>query len=72
MENTFVENYIATIWVEFKEKIIEVEEATMRMQIWTTSGQERFKYITTKKKSINIYIIYYSQLHIIEDEILLL
>ena len=45
-ENIFSEVHIATIGVEFKEKIINHNNRTVRLQIWDTSGQERFRSIT--------------------------
>ena len=41
------ENIISTIGIEFKNKIIELENRRkIRLQIWDTSGQEKFKALT--------------------------
>ena len=41
------ENFISTIGIEFKNKIIELENwRKIRLQIWDTSGQEKFKALT--------------------------
>ena len=41
------ENFISTIGIEFKNKIIELENRRkIRLQIWDTSGQEKFKALT--------------------------
>ena len=39
-------NHMATIGVEFKEKKIEINNKVYNLQIWDTSGQERFRSIT--------------------------
>lgn len=39
-------NHITTIGVDFKVKIITVDNVNIKMQIWDTAGQERFKTIT--------------------------
>ena len=45
-DGQFPEAHMATIGVEFKEKIIDVGKWKIRLQIWDTSGQERFRSIT--------------------------
>ena len=45
-DNYFSETSTATIGVEFKEKIITFNNRNIRLQIWDTSGQERFHSIT--------------------------
>ena len=40
------ENHMATIGVEFKEKVIKCNNRQIKLQIWDTSGQERFRSIT--------------------------
>ena len=45
-DGEFPENHIATIGVEFKEKIVNVMNRDIKLQIWDTSGQERFRSIT--------------------------
>jgi len=41
------ENFISTIGIEFKYKTIEFKDGRkIRMQIWDTSGQEKFKALT--------------------------
>ena len=42
----FSEAHIATIGVEFKQKIINLNDRKIGLQIWDTSGQERFRSIT--------------------------
>jgi small GTP-binding protein len=45
-DNIFKESYIATISVEYKEKIITLNNKNYKLNIWDTAGQERFKSIT--------------------------
>lgn len=45
-DNTFNEDYISTIGVDFKVKEIEVNGKTASIQVWDTAGQERFRNIT--------------------------
>jgi len=41
------ENFISTIGIEFKNKTVELKDGRkIRMQIWDTSGQEKFKALT--------------------------
>ena len=45
-DGQFPEAHMATIGFEFKVKIINVGKWQIRLQIWDTSGQERFRSIT--------------------------
>ena len=38
-DNVFVDNYLATIGVDFKFKMINVGEDICKVQIWDTAGQ---------------------------------
>jgi Ras-related protein Rab-1A len=43
----FTEEYNSTVGIEFKDKIIYINnKKKIRLQIWDTSGQERFKSLT--------------------------
>uniref|UniRef100_A0A914XYW0 Uncharacterized protein n=1 Tax=Panagrolaimus superbus TaxID=310955 RepID=A0A914XYW0_9BILA len=46
-ENTFSENFITTIGVDFKIRTIEMDGLRIKLQIWDTAGQERFRTITS-------------------------
>ncbi|KAI2804675.1 hypothetical protein RDWZM_007995 [Blomia tropicalis] len=46
-DNTFSENYISTIGVDFKIRTIEIDNEKVKLQIWDTAGQERFRTITS-------------------------
>jgi small GTP-binding protein len=45
--NEFKQNYISTIGIDLKIKTIDVEDTKIKLQIWDTADQERFRPITT-------------------------
>lgn len=59
-DNEFKTTYVATIGVDFKNKIIQVGDAKIRLQIWDTAGQERFKNInqTYFKGAMAVILVY--------------
>ena len=46
VENKFDATYTQTIGVDFKIRTIVMEDVTIKLQIWDTTGQERFRTIT--------------------------
>mmetsp|Transcript_395 Transcript_395/g.423 ORF Transcript_395/g.423 Transcript_395/m.423 type:complete len:207 (-) Transcript_395:34-654(-) len=46
-DNSYSESFIATIGVDFKIKTVEVENKVVKLQIWDTAGQEKFRTITS-------------------------
>ena len=46
VENSFTDQHIATIGVEYKTKVIIKGKYKITLNIWDTAGQERFKSIT--------------------------
>eukprot|EP01128_Nolandella_sp_AFSM9_P001222 TRINITY_DN1132_c0_g1_i2.p1 TRINITY_DN1132_c0_g1~~TRINITY_DN1132_c0_g1_i2.p1 ORF type:complete len:210 (-),score=25.61 TRINITY_DN1132_c0_g1_i2:173-802(-) len=46
-DNTFTESYISTIGTDFKIRTVVVNGKNVKLQIWDTSGQERFRTITS-------------------------
>ena len=46
VDDFFPEEHIATIGIEYKDKIINKDGYNIRLQIWDTAGQERFNSIT--------------------------
>jgi small GTP-binding protein len=42
-DDTFCENYLSTIGVDFKIKIYDVDGMKVKAQLWDTAGQERFR-----------------------------
>ena len=45
-DDTFITNYISTIGIDFKIKTIKVDGKLVKLQIWDTAGQDRFRTIT--------------------------
>ncbi len=45
-EDSFNKSYIATIGIDFRQKILEVEEKRVKFQVWDSAGQERYHSIT--------------------------
>lgn len=46
-DDTFTENYISTIGVDFRFRTVKIDKKTIKLQIWDTAGQERFRTITS-------------------------
>ena len=46
-DDTFTENYYSTIGVDFRFKCLEIGDRKCKLQIWDTTGQERFKTVTS-------------------------
>jgi Ras-related protein Rab-1A len=46
-DDQFVENYMATIGVDFRFKTLNIDGRRVKFQIWDTAGQERFRTITS-------------------------
>ena len=42
----FLVNHLATIAIDFKEKIHEINDKRIKFQIWDTAGQEKFNNLT--------------------------
>ncbi|CAD8112247.1 unnamed protein product [Paramecium sonneborni] len=45
-ENQFTNNFYNTIGVDFKTKTVTIGEHNVKLQIWDTAGQDRFRTIT--------------------------
>lgn len=45
-DNKFQESFMTTIGVDFKTKHIEIDGQQVKLQIWDTAGQEKFRAIT--------------------------
>lgn len=46
-DDTFTENYISTIGVDFRFRTVKIDKKTVKLQIWDTAGQERYRTITS-------------------------
>ena len=59
-DDIYQENYIATIGVDFKIKTLDVDEKNVKLQIWDTAGQDRFRNITASyyRGAAGIAIVY--------------
>ncbi len=44
-DDVFTESYLATIGVDFKFKVKTIQNKVVKMQIWDTAGQQRFRTI---------------------------
>ncbi len=45
--DAFSSSFISTIGIDFKTKLLTIDDTRARCQIWDTAGQERFRTITT-------------------------
>ena len=60
VEGDFPGNIMSSIGVDFKTKQIELDDHSIKMQIWDTAGHEKFRTITTSYyKSAQAIIILY-------------
>jgi len=46
-QNVFSTKFVTTIGVDYRDKMVKVEGAPMRLQLWDTAGQERFRSLTS-------------------------
>ena len=46
-ESTFKENYVNTIGVDFRFKNVVIDGLRVKIQIWDTAGQEKFRTLTS-------------------------
>ena len=47
MDNTYSNNLLSTIGVDFKFKTLDVKGKKVKMQIWDTAGSEAFRSIVS-------------------------
>jgi small GTP-binding protein len=60
IDDTYTENHISTIGVDYKVKMISHEDQVIKLQVWDTAGQDRFRSITKNyfRGSNGIMLIY--------------
>lgn len=60
IDDTFTENHMSTIGVDYKLKIMSHENKIIKMQIWDTAGQDKFRSITKNyyRGSNGILLVY--------------
>eukprot|EP00586_Coscinodiscus_wailesii_P011135 CAMPEP_0172497264 /NCGR_PEP_ID=MMETSP1066-20121228/97359_1 /TAXON_ID=671091 /ORGANISM="Coscinodiscus wailesii, Strain CCMP2513" /LENGTH=256 /DNA_ID=CAMNT_0013269927 /DNA_START=31 /DNA_END=801 /DNA_ORIENTATION=+ len=46
-QNVFSTKFVTTIGVDYRDKMVKIESAPMRLQLWDTAGQERFRSLTS-------------------------
>ncbi|EAY14610.1 small GTP-binding protein, putative [Trichomonas vaginalis G3] len=46
IDNVFTQTFMTTIGVDFKNKVIDIDGNKVKLQIWDTAGQEKFRAIT--------------------------
>jgi len=47
VDGTYTDTVISTIGVDYKNRIIDLHDQKIKLQIWDTAGQERFRTITS-------------------------
>lgn len=61
VDDSFTESYAVTIGVDFRIRTIELNKKVIKIQIWDTAGQDRFRSIVTSYyKGSNGIILAYS------------
>jgi GTPase SAR1 family protein len=60
LDGKFSEKFTPTIGVDFKMKVINVRDKTVKLQLWDTAGQEKF---FTIAKSYYVSSLYRFQLN---------
>ncbi|XP_031429768.1 ras-related protein ORAB-1-like [Clupea harengus] len=60
VDDTYIENGVLTVGVDFKIRTIEMDGKTVKLQIWDTGGQERFRTVTSSyyRGAHGIIIVY--------------
>ncbi|TMS37150.1 hypothetical protein L596_004144 [Steinernema carpocapsae] len=47
-DGTFMSNnFISTVGIDYRNKLVEIDKTKVKLQIWDTAGQERFRSITS-------------------------
>ena len=59
-EDKFVQDHMPTIGIDFKIKMMVVEDVRIKLQLWDTAGQERFQTVTANyyKGAEGVLLVY--------------
>ncbi|KAL5457071.1 hypothetical protein EMCRGX_G034308 [Ephydatia muelleri] len=59
-DNQFQPSFLSTIGIDFKVKMIRLNGKTIKLQIWDTAGQDRFRSITPAiyRDALGIFVLY--------------
>lgn len=60
VEKTFTDNFISTIGIDYRVRSITIDGKRIKLQVWDTGGQERFKTITKAyyRGAMGIILVY--------------
>jgi small GTP-binding protein len=60
VENKFLKNHLATIGIDFKTKTVNIKNKEIKLKIWDTAGEDRFRNITQQyyKGADGIVLVY--------------
>ncbi|KAJ1359306.1 Ras- protein Rab-37 [Parelaphostrongylus tenuis] len=47
MEHFSAINFISTVGIDYRNKVVDIDNKKIKLQIWDTAGQERFRSVTT-------------------------
>ncbi|XP_031428769.1 ras-related protein ORAB-1-like [Clupea harengus] len=63
VDDTYIENGVLTVGVDFKIRTIEMDGKTVKLQIWDTAGQESCSTMTSHYRRAHGIIIVYDVTH---------
>ncbi|CAJ0938006.1 unnamed protein product, partial [Mesorhabditis belari] len=47
-DGTFLNNnFISTVGIDYRNKLVQIDQSKVKLQIWDTAGQERFRSVTS-------------------------
>ncbi|XP_037943607.1 ras-related protein Rab-18 [Teleopsis dalmanni] len=60
IENKFEDNYDVTIGMEFKTKVMKINDVNYKLALWDTAGAERFRSLTPSfyRKAMGAVLVY--------------
>lgn len=59
-DDMFSETYISTLGIDFKSRVVDINNERVRLQVWDSAGQERFRTITKSfyRNASGILLVY--------------